>query len=173
MIRRFATFALTTSTLLAVAVAADAKLARSGDAKVEFTASGPAGMTIVGTTNELSVSETDSEIVITVPLGNIKTGIALRDDHTRKYLETSKFPNAELRVNKDAVKSPAGQATGQLTIHGKTKPTPVKYSQKPDGNVSGSMHVNMTEFGIEQPGYAGIKVKPEVDINVSFRVTGN
>jgi polyisoprenoid-binding protein YceI len=165
---------MSTAAVLTLAVVAHAKLARTGDAKVEFNAKGPAGMTITGTTTELTVSETDSEIVLTVPLATVKTGIALRDTHMRdKYLETGKYPNAELRVAKDAVKAPSGQVTGQFTIHGKTKPTPVKYTQKPDGTVTGSFHVEMTDFGIEKPGYSGISVQPGVDATATFRVTGN
>lgn len=158
---------------LAVTAVAHAKLARSGDAQVQFTASGPAGMNIVGTTNELSVSETDSEVVIVVPLKGLDTKIDLRNKHMReKYLETDKYPNAELHVAKDAIQRTGApsQATGQLTIHGKTKATPFTYTAKADGNVSGSMHVNMKDFGIAQPGYAGITVKPDIDVTVAFRV---
>jgi polyisoprenoid-binding protein YceI len=174
MIRRSATFVLSTAALVTLAAVAHAKLARTGDAKVEFEAKGPAGMKITGTTNALTVSETDSEIVLTVPLNTVKTGIALRDTHmTEKYLETGKYPNAELRVAKDAVKGPSGQVSGQVTIHGKTKPTNVKYTQKPDGNISGSFHVEMTDFGIEKPGYSGISVQPGVEVTASFRVSGN
>lgn len=170
-------FALAAGITLAASAAAHAGLARAGDAQVQFTASGPAGMNIVGTTNELQVTETDKEIVITVPLKNLDTKIDLRNKHMReKYLEVDKYPNAELRVAKDAVQKNAtsSQATGQLTIHGKTKPTSFTYTTKPAGagaTVTGSVHVNMKDFGIAQPGYAGITVKPDVDVTVSFRVT--
>lgn len=172
-------FALAAGTTLAITAAAHAGLARSGDAQVQFTASGPAGMSIVGTTSDLQVAETDKEIVVTVPLKNLDTKIELRNKHMReKYLEVDKYPNAELRVAKDSIQKTAtsAQATGQLTIHGQTKPTKFTYTTKPGGGgtaVTGAVHVNMKDFGIAQPGYAGITVKPDVDVTVTFRVTEN
>ena len=174
-------FAVAASVLL-TAVVAHARLAKSGDALVSFNASGPAGMTIVGTTNELQVSETDQEIVIVVPLAKLDTKIDLRNKHMReKYLETDKYPNAELHVPKSQITMPkgapsSGKATGNLTIHGKTKPTSFSYTAKPDGArtaVSGAMHVDMKDFGVAQPGYSGISVKPEVEVTVAFGVQDN
>jgi len=158
---------------LTITAVAHAKLGRTGDAQVQFTASGPAGMSIVGTTSDLTVSETDTEYVIVVPLKNLDTKIELRNKHMReKYLEVDKYPNAELHVEKSGIQrtGAAAQANGQLTIHGKTKASPFSYTAKPDGSVTGSVHVNMKDFGITQPGYAGITVKPEVDVTVAFRV---
>jgi polyisoprenoid-binding protein YceI len=172
-------FAFAAALTLTVGAAAHAGLSRIGDAQVQFTASGPAGMSIVGTTSELQVTETDNEVVVTVPLKNLDTKIDLRNKHMReKYLEIDKYPNAELRVAKDAITKGATsrQANGLLTIHGKTKPTAFTYSSKADGaatGVSGSLRLNIKDFGITQPGYAGITVKPDVDVAVSFRVNGN
>jgi polyisoprenoid-binding protein YceI len=165
------------ASMFAVTAVAHAKMSRAGDAQVQFTASGPAGMSIVGTTGDLLVTETDKDLVLTVPLKNLDTKIELRNRHMReKYLEVDKYPNAELRVAKDAVQkaTSSGKANGVLTIHGQSKPVAFTYSSKQDGNatsVSGSVHVNMKDFGIAQPGYAGITVKPDVDVAVSFRVT--
>jgi len=173
---------LAVASVVAVSAAAHARLARSGEAQVSFTALGPAGMSIVGTTSELQVTETDQELVVTVPLRTLDTKIDLRNKHMReKYLEVDKFPNAELRVAKSAITAPkgapvSGKTTGNLTIHGQTKPTAFSYTAKNDGPrtaVSGAMHVNMKDFGIAQPGYAGITVKPEVDVAVSFGVQDN
>lgn len=163
------------SAVALVALTAHAKLARSGDAQVSFSATGPAGLSIVGTTSELAVAETEQDVIVTVPLKNLDTKIELRNKHMRdKYLEVAKYPNAELRVAKTAVQSPSGNATGQLSLHGQTRPVTFSYTTKPDGAATGvtsSFHMNMNDFGIEKPGYAGISVKPEVDVNVSFRVT--
>lgn len=167
--------AATFSALTLVALVAEAKLARSGDASVSFTASGPGGLSIVGTTADLAVAETDQDIVVTVPLKNLDTKIDLRNKHMReKYLEVGKYPNAELKVAKSAVQGPSGKTTGQLTLHGQTKPVAFSYTTKPEGGataVTGSIHLNMSEFGIEKPGYAGLSVKPEVDVNATFKVT--
>lgn len=157
-----------------VVVVAHANIARMGEAHVSFNASGPAGMTISGTTSELEVVETEQEIVVTVPLRNLDTKIDLRNKHMReKYLEVAKYPNAELRVLKVAIDAGAGKAVGKLTLHGRSKPIAFSYSRKTEGGaiaVTGAFRVNMDEYGIEKPGYAGISVKPDVDVNVAFNV---
>lgn len=171
-----------TSAVLVTAVAAQARLARNGDALVTFNASGPAGLSIVGTTSELQVTETDQEIVITVPLKNLDTKIDLRNKHMReKYLEVAKYPNAELRVPRSAITMPkgaptSGKANGTMTIHGQSKPTSFSYTAKPEGSriaVNGAVHVNYKDFGIQQPGYAGVTVKPDIDVTVNFGVQDN
>lgn len=154
------------------AAAAEAKLARSGDAQVSFSATGPAGLSIVGTTRDLVVAEAGDDVVVTVPLANLDTKIELRNRHMRdKYLEVARYPSAELRVARSAVAAPSGKATGRLTLHGRTRPVVFTYAARPEGSavaVRGSLRLNMLEFGIDKPGYAGITVKPDVDVNVSF-----
>jgi polyisoprenoid-binding protein YceI len=168
-------FFATVSSLSLIAIVAHAKVTRAGDAQVSFTATGPAGLSIVGTTSELAIAENDQEVVVTVPLKNLDTKIDLRNRHMRdKYLEVGKYPNAELHVPKGAVQGSGGTANGQLTLHGQTKPIAFSYTTKADGpatNVNGKLRLNMQDFGIEKPGYAGVSVKPDVDVNVSFRVT--
>lgn len=153
---------------------AEAKLARTGDAQVSFSATGPAGLSIVGTTSDLAITESEQEVVVTVPLRNLDTKIDLRNRHMReKYLEVAKFPNAELRVTKAAVSAPSGKGTAQLSLHGQTRPVTFTYATKEDAGATGvtaSLHLSMLDFGIEKPGYAGISVKPDVDVNVAFKV---
>lgn len=169
-------FVMPAAAVTLVTLVAHAKIARTGEAQVSFTATGPAGLSIVGTTQELSVADAGDELVVTVPLKNLDTKIELRNKHMReRYLEVAKYPNAELRVQKSAVKAAAGKASGVLSLHGKSKPTTFAYTTKPDGGataVTGSFRVNILDFGIEKPGYAGVSVKPDVDVKVAFRVTG-
>lgn len=163
------------ATILLSALVAEAKLARSGDAQVSFRASGPGGLAIVGTTPELTVAEAGDDVIVTVPLRSLDTKIELRNKHMReKYLEVAKYPNAELRVAKAAVQASSGKATGQLTIHGQTKPVTFSYATKPASaatDVTSSFRIDILEFGIEKPTYAGIGVRPEVDVTVAFHVT--
>lgn len=168
------------ATLFATAVPALAFAAftRTGTPAVAFHATGPAGLKIDGKTAELEVSDSDGKVKISVPLANLDTGISLRNRHMReKYLEVGKYPRAELVVERSALKLPAdgteatGTATGQMTIHGQTKPVPFKYSARLSGGtyaVNGSAHINIKEFGIEVPSYLGVTVKPDVDIDVRF-----
>jgi polyisoprenoid-binding protein YceI len=166
--------------VLAVALsplAADAALSRAGDASIEFVAVGPAGLKIKGTTHDLTVVDQGADVTVKVPLGGLKTGISLRDNHMReKYLQVEKFPNAELTVPRASIKMPSGGSVsadgqGTLSLHGQKKPVSFHYDAKKNGSVIhviGTVHLNMNAFGIEVPSYAGVTVKPDVDVNVEF-----
>ena len=68
----------------------------------------------------------------------------------------------------------AADASGVLKLHGKTKPVPFHYLAKRSGPqmiVSGTLHLNMNDFGIEVPSYLGITVKPDVEVAVQFEAT--
>lgn len=164
-----------------VAITADAKLARTGTPQVAFHASGPAGMKIVGTTSDLDVDEQGSKIVIRVPLRNLTTGIALRDDHMRnKYLQVGSYPNAELTVDRSALRLPAGDgnasgdANGTMAIHGKTKNVSFHYNVAKSGgtlHVGGTTKLDIKDYGIDVPSYLGVTVKPDIDVEVQFNAT--
>lgn len=161
-----------------VAVFADAKFARKGESSVSFRATGPAGMKFDGRTGELGMSEDSGTVVVAVPLGGLSTGIALRDKHMKeKYLEVSKYPKAELRVARSALKVPSGDAetsgdaSGRVELHGQNRVVPFHYVAKRDGEnvkVSASMRLNMKDFGIDVPSYLGVTVRPNVDVTVRF-----
>jgi hypothetical protein len=160
-------------------LAANAKLSNPNNSEVSFTALGPAGMKIVGTENEVKVLDNGPAIVVSVPLGKLQTGISIRDQHMRKYLETEQFPMGELEVSRASLKIPrpgesvTADAVGTMRLHGKSKPTPFHYTVSRDGTrlkVSGTAHVNMPEFGIAVPSYLGITVKPDVEVATRFEV---
>jgi polyisoprenoid-binding protein YceI len=169
--------------LLGLVATGHAAVTAATDAKVSFVAAGPAGMKIEGSTNELSVAEQGGNIVVTVPLANLVTGIGLRDKHMKeKYLEVGKYPTAVLTVARSALKVPANgetveaDAQGSLQLHGQTKPVSVHYQSKGEAGglpTRGSFHVNIKDFGMEIPSYLGVTVKPDIDVNASFRATGN
>lgn len=164
--------------LPAVAFAA---LAKSGDAAVTFLAVGPAGLKIEGKTSDLDVTDGDGKVKIGVPLANLDTGISLRNKHMReKYLEVQKFPRAELVVERASLKLPSegaeatGTTSGQMTIHGQTKPVTVNYTARQQGGtfaVTGSAKINIKDFGIDVPSYLGVTVKPDVELAVRFSAT--
>jgi polyisoprenoid-binding protein YceI len=168
---------------LLASTAAYAALTSASDAKVSFGATGPAGFKLEGTTSELAVSEGAGNVVVSVQLGNLTTGISLRDHHMKeKYLEVGKYPSAVLTVARASLKLPSGgesqeaDVPGVLTLHGQTRAVTVHYTAKSDGTAvaaQGRFHINMNEFGITVPSYLGVTVKPDVDVNASFRVAGN
>lgn len=167
---------LPVAALLAFTVAADAKLSNVGGSSVEFKAVGPGGLKINGKSNVVHVADDDKNITVTVPLSNLDTGIGMRNTHMKeKYLEVAKYPNAVLVVPKTAAGYPnggSGDATGNLTLHGQTKPVKFHYDVKKEGAeyaVNGSVHINMDDFKIEKPSFAGASVRPDVDVVIAFR----
>jgi polyisoprenoid-binding protein YceI len=168
--------------LLPGAASAADTLGPASDARVGFIAVGPAGMRIEGTTQELKVVSGESGFVVTVPLGNLTTGIALRDRHMKeKYLEVPKFRETTLTVARPQLKIPAkgetvqGDVQGTLNLHGQSKPVTFHYEARGDGAqmvVNGRMHILMTDYGISVPSYLGVTVKPDVDVTASFKVAG-
>lgn len=167
-----------------VATSIDAPAAISGptDSHVAFAASGPAGMKIEGATSDLQVADKGDNIIITVPLANLTTGIGLRDKHMKeKYLEVQKYPLAILSVGRSTLKLPSGDdkietdVPSTISIHGQTRPASVHYEVKRDGTTlvtRGRFHINMTDFGITVPSYLGVTVKPDIDVSANFRVAG-
>lgn len=162
---------------------ARAAFSSASEARVGFEAKGPAGFKIAGTTTELSVDDTGTSFVVSVPLGNLNTGIDLRDHHMKeKYLEVPKFPSAVLTVARSAVKIPSagerveGDAPATLALHGVSRPVSVHYDARAEGATiaaHGKFHLNMNDFGINVPSYLGVTVKPDIDVSASFRVAGS
>jgi polyisoprenoid-binding protein YceI len=162
--------------------AGDASMGPATEARVTFVASGPAGLKIEGTTPDLRVSSTDASVVVTVPLANLSTGISLRDRHMKeRYLEVGKFPETTLTVVRSQLKVPSKGETLQadvpatLTLHGQSRPVTVHYETRNDGAISvqGRLHIVMTDYGVTVPSYLGVTVKPDVDVNASFKLPGS
>jgi polyisoprenoid-binding protein YceI len=89
------------------------------------------------------------------------------------------YPTAELTVPRGSLKIPGGagdagggDVAGTLKLHGRTRAVTFHYDAKRDSaiHVSGAVHVNMTDFGIDAPSYLGVSVKPDVDVTVRFDV---
>lgn len=168
--------------LAALASDADAKLAKAGEATVSFTASGPGGLKIVGSTSDLRVTDDGQSVTVAVPLKTLDTKIELRNKHMReKYLEVDKYPDAVLVVSRAELKLPQGaevsaEAPGTLKIHGREKPVKFRYTAKRAGDkmaVSGTVRINIKDFAIEEPSFMGASVKPDVDVAASFSVSDN
>jgi polyisoprenoid-binding protein YceI len=167
--------------LVASSAVAGAALSKPTESSVKFTASGPAGLKIEGKTTEVDLAEDGANIVLTVKLANLDTGIAIRDKHTKDCLEVEKYPDTKLIVARSALKLPAagdkssGDAPATLKLHGKDLQTSVHYDVKGDGSafiVDGKLHINIKDAGIVAPSYMGITVKPDVDVDAHFKVNG-
>lgn len=178
--------ALVAVSLLAVAGIADAKLAKNGDTPaVAVAASGTAGMSFTAKTSELTVADDGTTVTVTVPLANLDTGVALRNQHMReKYLEVGKFPNATLKVARANLKFPADGATseadaqGTLNIHGTDKAVTFHYKASKKGaniSVTATAPINTNDFGVttkDKPAsYLGVGIKPDMTMTITFGAT--
>jgi len=164
---------------LILAAPASAAFSSNGDARISFKATGPAGLSFEGKGRSVSLKDAGSNVVVTVKVDGLVTGIDLRDRHMKeKYLESGKYPVATLEVDKSKLHFPEGSAVngaadGKLTLHGVTKNVRVSYRADGDSkhaNVEGKMRINMKDFKIEVPSYLGVTVKPNVDIEVKLGV---
>jgi polyisoprenoid-binding protein YceI len=123
--------------------------------------------TTVGRTNAVtgSATVTGGQLTagtVSVNLAKLVTNESERDEHVREgILETDQFPAAVFTLTKPA---PLGTiapgqvaqvpATGQLAIHGVTKPVTFNLAVRQSGNslsVQGSTNVTFADYKIEPP----------------------
>lgn len=99
---------------------------------------------------------------ITVGLKAIKTGINLRDEHTRKHLEVEKFPEAILV----SAKGKDGKGEGLVKIKGIEKKVSGTY--KIEGNtLVADFPIKFSDYNISGIKYMGVGVDDNGMIHVS------
>lgn len=156
--------------------------------RTEFVAVGkPAMLKIRGETQGPQGNLTFKDVKVS---GNIKldlqklnTGIDLRDEHMKKkYLQVELYPMAELTLQdftlpmnvSEIKKKIADQKfTAMLKLHGVSKPVDGTYDVEPQGKnlkVHATYRLKLSDFNIEIPSYAGLKVADSVDIETFFEV---
>lgn len=98
---------------------------------------------------------------IQVDLKSLKTGIGLRDEHTQKHLETSKYPTAVLV----SATGQGGKGTGVIRIRGIEKPIAGTY--KVVGNkLEAQFDLKPSDFNITGVRYMGVGLKDLVQVSV-------
>ncbi|NCN40784.1 YceI family protein [bacterium] len=136
--------------------------------EVDVTLS-PAG-DFVGKTSDVSGTamikgESVAAKNIKVSLLNLKTGIDLRDKHTKKYLGTDKFPEAVLikAVGKN------GKGKAKIKFRGVEKTIEGTYKVSGDRKrLNASFPLTLSEFGISGISYMGVGVKDVVKIRLEL-----
>ncbi|PWU17987.1 MAG: YceI family protein [Bdellovibrio sp.] len=109
--------------------------------------------------------DTVSAEKIIVKLANIKTGMPMRDTHTKKYLETSKYPEAILLK----ATGKGGKGTGRIKIRGIEKDIAGTY--KIDGDMMlAEFPLKLSEFGISGIKYMGVGVEDDIKLHVNIPV---
>jgi polyisoprenoid-binding protein YceI len=173
---------LLTGFFLVVAVLGQGAMAlsRSSDGSVTVFAHAFAGLRIEGKSSRVSVDQDAATLTFRVPIAPIETGIELRDRHMRDALEAERFPNAVLRIARSGLTYPGphrlaeGTASGELTLHGLTRPVSVKYRAEMgtggSTKVRGTLQIDMRDFEIRYPSYLGVTVAPEVEVEVEVEL---
>jgi len=132
---------------------------------------------IKGQTSGMSVRELDDKIQIEVPLGQLETGIDLRDRHVREYMHVDQFPTAKLIVERSALHFPndnavgQGSARGSLWLNGKEHPLDFTYQAKRHGSqyqVQALATVDIRDHGVEVPCYLKLCVEPQVKLKIKL-----
>lgn len=154
----------------------------------EFVAIGKPAMLKIhgespGPQGNLTLKDAKVSGSVKVDLQSLKTGIDLRDDHMKKkYLQVETFPVAELVLQELSLPMKIGEInkkvtdqkfTATLKLHGVSKPVDGTYDVEPLGKtlkVHAAFGLKLSDFNIDIPSYAGLKVADSVDIETSFEV---
>lgn len=100
---------------------------------------------------------------VKIDLRSLKTGLPLRDKHTKEHLVTNKYPQAKL------IKAIGKGGKGEALIEIKGKKKKVKGTYSIEGKtLKARFPVKLADFGIKNIRYMGMGVKDEVTINVDL-----
>ncbi|HEY5373540.1 MAG TPA: YceI family protein [Polyangiaceae bacterium] len=180
-------FAIITTAIAALSLSAlaSAEMKSAGGGGLEFKLpGGTAGLTIEGKSEQLTASESGGKIVVVAKFdcgetSCLKTGIDKRDEHLWKHMESGKYKTATLTVDKSSLKLPAdndkseGDASGELDFHGVKKTVKFHYEAKRTGSdyhIHGSTSINLGDFKIEQPSFAGVHTGMTAEVKVKFKL---
>jgi hypothetical protein len=120
---------------------------------------------------------------LAVPLDDLDTGIALRNQHLRDtYLEVGKGPEysrailTEIRPTGFERTPPVGKGTftARLRLHGVERMVTGQADVRRNGErlrVRASFPVVLEQFAIAKPRYLGVGVRDEVTVQVSFDIS--
>ena len=106
-----------------------------------------------------------------IDLKNLKSGIALRDEHLRKLLGSPTISNAELQVDGQIKFNQSQEILALLTFQGHQKGIPLTMNCKSEVlGPSCSVHfdLDLLDWGIEPPSFLGVAVHPHVKVEGTF-----
>lgn len=100
---------------------------------------------------------------VIVDVNSLVTGIDLRDKHTRKHLESDKFPAVKL------IKATGKGGNGEAIVEIKGKQQKVFGTYKVEGNIlKAAFKVHLPDVAITNVKYMGVGVDQDVVVNVSL-----
>jgi hypothetical protein len=144
---------------------------------VNFVATGKPGFLKINGTGPDITGDLDSSAqgltgTVTVAMEKFTSGIELRDEHMKeKYLEVKKFPVATLKIREMSFNPSAANQEqafkGVLNFHGVEKNVDgVAKVANANGKltIDANFPITISDFKIEVPSYAGIKVADTVEV---------
>ena len=166
-------------TCAAIASARFASTTAEADRRVRFqTVAGLHGVfntRIPGTATGVTANEDHGRITFTAPVAQLDTGNSMRNRHLRERFKADRYPNIVLVVERSRLKrveddqAVTGNVTGDFTLAGATRPVTIAYRVNRTGtdyHVHASFRVNINNFGLETPCFAGVCVDPNVDVTI-------
>jgi polyisoprenoid-binding protein YceI len=111
---------------------------------------------------------------ITVAAASVDTKLKKRDDHLRSadFFEVSEYPDITFTVDRIAPASDAVTVSGQLTVHGQTRPVsfPARVSVSGGDEVwlDGDVHVNRADFGLTWSQLRMASMKNTITVHAVF-----
>jgi len=156
---------------------------KPSDGKVEFLAIGnPSAIKIAGTgegpSGKVEISGKSATGELSFQLNTLDTKIETRNKHMKeKYLQTEKFPTAMLKISKFESTQDLSKGNysvdvpfeGKLTLHGVERPVSgvAKLDKKDSAiNLAAKFKINIKDYNVDIPSFAGIKVAEDVDVDV-------
>jgi polyisoprenoid-binding protein YceI len=115
---------------------------------------------LAGVLTEHATDSTLSYVQAAVPVATVSTGDTQRDEHLKgpEFFDAEKYPTLSFKSTKVERKGDAYEVTGDLTIHGVTKPVtfavdgPSAPGKDPWGNtrigLSATAKINRKDFGL-------------------------
>jgi polyisoprenoid-binding protein YceI len=137
-----------------------------------------------GVTGNLVIAGTNvNSATFTVDMTKIKSDQDQRDQRFLDIVNTAQFPTATFTITKPialgsipaAGQTVSATATGNLTVHGVTKPVSVPIKANVSGNtiqVQGNITVTFADYGVQAPNIANfVKVDPSGQIEFLLKLT--
>ena len=120
---------------------------------------------------------TKSTLQVTIPVASIDTGVPALDEHLRSadFFDATKFPTATFKSSKvEAVGPKALKVSGDLTLHGVTKPVvldvtinqigPYPMGGRPSAGFDATTTLKRSDFGID-------RYVPNVSDDIALAIT--
>ncbi len=151
--------------LLALSLSFSTQAFASGSLEIDVTLS-PAGSYKAKTSAVEGKAHKTADGVaaenITADLSTLKTGIGLRDKHTKEHLLASKYPKAKL------ISASGKNGKGEATIEVRGKKQKVKGTYTIDGDkLKAEFPMNLPDLDIKDVRYMGVGVKDTVVVHVT------